>query len=143
MFPSQGVRANLSQICVFWSSFFWILLAACLHDGWWRRCTRRRRRKGKQKQSMTATIGFGIFVSFSFSVVLVQRFCYIYIYIYYMLSIRIIVFFLITHHSSSYTQCPYSIYVWFIFIVSVVHICCSFLLDHLRHLVFHLIFILI
>ena len=52
--PSEGVRANLSQIGVFWGvlsfCFGLILLAAYLHDGWWRGCTRTTRRRKKQNK---------------------------------------------------------------------------------------------
>ena len=52
--PVWGLRANLSQIGVFWGVLFFcfglILLAAYLHDGWWRGCTWTTRRKNKKKE---------------------------------------------------------------------------------------------
>ena len=45
----RGCATNLSQIGVFWGvlsfSFGLLLLAAYLHDGWWRGCSRTTRRK--------------------------------------------------------------------------------------------------
>ena len=85
---------------------------------------------------MTAILGSVLLVSLSFSVVVVQRFCFIYLRCSWL---PIIVFFLIIHHHK------YSFLVLdvlFLIILKISFIYFSwFLLDHLSHILFPLMFI--
>ena len=79
MFPSEGGRANLSQIVFLGARSVCFDLARCL-SSWWmvERLYQNDKKNNKKQLSMTAVIGFVLRVSFSFCVVLVQRICFIF-----------------------------------------------------------------
>ena len=73
-----GARKCVTNLCFLGLfPFVLILLAAYLHDGWWRGCTRTTRRTNKKQTAINdSNYWFCSFCVFSFCVVLFQRFCF-------------------------------------------------------------------